>query len=363
MNQHRLTGLLIVLFAVATAPHGHAEFMNTYLPQIGDGGGWTTQINITATKGAGGVVTFFDSRAARLTLDFCVIEDDVEREETASGVQFQLTAGQTLIVKTKGNSDPFVDGYAVIAYESEGEPAINGLFQYSPDGILQAEAGVAAAAMAGTQVLPVDLDASLSIGIAVVGEQELNELRFLLFNGGGTLVAAVNKTLRKHDALFLRQLFPELGADFQGSLMIRGNRVVKDNVTGDLAAATALRLASNFFHASSLPLRYPPPGRPPELEVLQSGNGPRIRISVAANSVEQIDQTSLEIQIKLASGTMVLDSSGADLWLSVRMDGKEGEYRFLAPKIGGYEFRARAWNLNLPGPFTDRALIDVAEIQ
>ena len=79
--------LLFVLITLGSGLRVQGEIIKTFLPQVGDGGGWTTQINIAATRDAGGVIFFFDTRGNPLSLEVSVIGPDSETDLTTESVQ------------------------------------------------------------------------------------------------------------------------------------------------------------------------------------------------------------------------------------------------------------------------------------
>ncbi len=304
----------------------------TFIPQVADGQGWRTQINITALSAMEGRIDLYTTDGGPLITDLEV--SDLGQLKTNT-VVFDLRQGESLIVKTAGLSDPVVVGFAKITYSASNEAAINGLFQYFEDGEMKSEAGIDASSFLSTRVVPIDVPLSLNVGVAIVSEAP-STYTVELISAANQLVAEEKVNINYHGAKYLGELFP--GTDlssFQGSLVIRG----------PLFAATALRVSDDLSTLSSLPLEPLPPSVPPQITAVW--DGPVITVEVA---VEDDGVTGTGVQMK---------PPGADRWMSLYWGDPQNTFSFKHFGPGTYLLKALHLNGDAQGPFSEEVVVTV----
>lgn len=215
--------IILILFLTATrltsaAPH------KVFIPQIGDGVGWRTQINISFTGPTEGSIEFFDSLGNPLILDMNVSDlGDVRTNFVPFG--FDPGPASSLIVKSLGLSDPFVSGYAEINFEADPkeEVRINALFQFYSGERLLAEAGIDSARMVGPSIIAVALNEHVDVGIAFVGTMnDVNRFKIQAASTDGSFFDEKIVRIDKHGAMFVTDIFPDIDPNFAGTIGIRG---------------------------------------------------------------------------------------------------------------------------------------------
>ena len=309
-----------------------AREYTAYIPQVADGQGWRTQINIAALSAMEGRIDFYTTDGGEPFVADLEVSDLGQLKTNT--VVFDLRQGESLIVKTAGSSDPVVVGFSKITYSASNEAAINGLFQYFEDDKMKSEAGIDASSMLSTRVVPIDVHDSLNVGVAIVAEAP-GIYTVELISAANQLVAEEKVNINYHGAKYLAELFP--GADlrsFQGSLVIKG----------PLFAATALRVSDDLSTLSSLPLEPLPPQVPPGIAAWWDGPV----ITVELNTHDGATLTGVEMK-----------PPGADQWMTIYWYDPQNTFSFRHFGPGIYLLRALHLNGDAQGPWSEEVVVTV----
>ena len=109
----RLTAVTLALLAAPLdAQNDGFQLVRFYVPQIADGGSWTTSFviyNPSASTGASGVLSFFSDSGAPLQMSVLV---GATSHQTTNQVSLTLPANGSITVETPGLSAVTTQGYA-----------------------------------------------------------------------------------------------------------------------------------------------------------------------------------------------------------------------------------------------------------
>jgi hypothetical protein len=206
-----------------------------YMPQVGDGravvNGQPVSLasvlrisNLRNEIGPGptsdgvveGVLEFFDDQGQPLLLD-------LDRDSETSSLEFSLDPGETLVVRTGGNSDPAKSGYARI--RADGPTVATSEFTVlNGAGDILTEAGISAVEPVLRSVggMASSLEASLDSAVALANPSPEESVTVRIRVSGAGFDQTENLSLEpgRHVAAFIRELFPSLTQAPEGSVSI-----------------------------------------------------------------------------------------------------------------------------------------------
>jgi hypothetical protein len=230
-------------------PDAAPEAGPAVLPQIAAGDGYATQILLVNPTGQ------------RLSGELALTGSDGNPLElrvagaTTSRVAYVLDPNGAARVELDRPAGLAV-GYAALRPDpGSPPPAGAALFRFQPGGTLVTEAGVAATPATTSARIFVD-QAGGSTGLALANpSNEAAHLTFTLLDRYGGTAATVTRTLpaRAHVALFVPQLFPDLGASYTGLLDVGS--------TTPIHAITLLQTENALARESARSMRQPASSR------------------------------------------------------------------------------------------------------
>ncbi len=224
-----------------------------YIPQVGDGqvlgDGHLTSLksvlrisNLQPILGGyppagriGGRVDFFDSDGQPLGLYVSSV-GQMAVTTSLTSIEFSLDPAETLVISTGGGSDPMASGYARI--RSEGPVVATSEFTVlDAEGKITTGAGISAVGpvLRSMGAVASSLEASFDSAVALVNPSEgetANVRIILVFESDFAETKEVLLEPGQHVARFMRELFPSLPEEFEGSLIISADTPI---------AATTLR--------------------------------------------------------------------------------------------------------------------------
>lgn len=222
-----------------------AHSFTVYLPQIGDGqaivGGQPVSFQTAVTvsnlqeTAVSGSLQFFDSQGNPMALAIIGgVEDSL--------FEFVLGPSETIDLTTDGSSNPVASGYAVI--RTEGPVAATAGFTIVDQaGEILTAAGISASEPSFRMVGPVaaQLESDLNSGVALVNTSEERAPVRVLITGANFESVELDLEAGEHLAMFIRELFPSLPEEFQGTITIASTALI---------AATILRTKNGLPLAS-----------------------------------------------------------------------------------------------------------------
>ena len=230
-----------------------------YIPQVGDGAamvkGQTASLRsvlrisnllerLSRDPGpndgqTSGILEFFDNDGEPLPLN-------LKGGTKTSSVELSLESRRTLAIETDGTTDPVASGYA--RFTTDSPVAATAEFRIVTEtGEIVTEAGISAVRPMLRSVGPVvsTLQASLDTAIALVNpskDEDANvRIRITPSEPGVARQVPLYPDAGHHQAVFLRELFPSLPEDFEGTLHISADIPV---VATTLRAKEGLPLSS-----------------------------------------------------------------------------------------------------------------------
>jgi len=197
-----------------------ASAAHLYFPQIADGGGYTTSIILlnTSERTQSGTINFYADNGSAISMG---ILDGI----SGSALPYSIAPGGTSLFQTDSQPSTVQAGSARLTPDFGSTlPVAAGVFNYTENGVLVSETGIASATPTTHARIFVDMSGSHDSGLAIAAINSVPiAIAMQAYQRDGVTPAgdqSANLGLpgNGHQAFFLWQWIPGLPADFQGVL-------------------------------------------------------------------------------------------------------------------------------------------------